>query len=158
MAGGLVLFCQYLGQGKGEIGVPRLSVWTLRLALIYLLVGFTLGALMLANKGLGFNPALWSLLPAHIDFLLWGWTLQLLIGVAFWILPRFSKAPRRGNVKLAWTAVILLNAGIWIDGVSPLLLHLLHFSFLNLIGRALLILAAMAFTLHAWPRVKPTGA
>jgi hypothetical protein len=135
--------------------VPRLSVWTLRLALLYFMTGFTLGALMLANKGLGFNPALWSLLQAHIDFLLWGWTLQLLIGVAFWILPRFSKAPRRGNVKLAWTAVILLNAGIWIDGVSP---FLLHFSYLNLLGRGLLILAAMAFTLHAWPRVKPTGA
>lgn len=135
--------------------MPRLSVWTLRLALIYLLAGFTLGALMLANKGLGFDAALWNLLPAHIDFLLLGWTLQLVIGVAFWILPRFSKAPRRGNENLAWTTIILLNAGIWIDGVGPVLLH---FSYLNLLGRGLMILAALTFAFHAWPRVKPSGA
>jgi hypothetical protein len=141
MAGGCVLFCEHLGQDKGEVTVPRLSVWTLRLALMYFLAGFTLGALLLANKGLDFDPALWILLPMHVDFLLLGWTLQLVIGIAFWILPRFSKAPRRGNESLAWTAVILLNAGIWIDSVGPLLLHL---SFLNLLGRGLLILAAFA--------------
>jgi hypothetical protein len=135
--------------------MPRLSVWTLRLALMYLLAGFTLGALILANKGLGFDAALWNLLPAHVDFLLLGWTVQLVIGVAFWILPRFSKAPRRGNENLAWTAVILLNAGIWIDCVGPLVLHI---SYLSLLGRGLLILAAAVFAVHAWPRVKPSGA
>jgi hypothetical protein len=135
--------------------MPRLSVWTLRLALVYLLAGFTLGALLLANKGIGFDAALWSLLPAHIDFLLLGWTLQLVIGVAFWILPRFSKPPRRGNQKLAWAAIILLNAGIWIDSVGPLFLPP---SYLNFIGRGLVLLAAIAFALHAWPRVKPSGA
>jgi heme/copper-type cytochrome/quinol oxidase subunit 1 len=135
--------------------VPRLSVWTLRLAFMYLLAGFTLGALMLANKGLSIDPTLWNLLPAHVDFLLFGWTLQFVFGVAFWILPRFSKAPRRGNENLAWTAVILLNAGIWIDGVGPLLVH---FSYLNMVGRGLLILAAIVFSINAWPRVKPSGA
>jgi cbb3-type cytochrome oxidase subunit 1 len=134
--------------------VPRLSVWSLRLALTYLVVGFTLGALMLANKGLGFAPVLWNLLPAHVDFLLLGWTVQLVIGVAFWILPRFSKAPRRGNETLAWTAIILFNAGILFDGVVSLLLHS---PYVNLASRGLLILAAIAFGLHAWPRVKPTG-
>ena len=135
--------------------MPRLSVWALRLALIYFVIGFTLGAVLLANKGLGFDPALWSLLPAHVDFLLLGWTLQLIFGVAFWILPRFSRGLRRGNEKLAWTAIILLNAGILIDGVGPLLLHQ---TYLNLVGRGLLILAAISFAMHAWPRVKPSGA
>lgn len=135
--------------------MPRLSVWTLRLALIYFATGFTLGAILLANKGLGFDPAIWNLLPVHVDFLLLGWTLQLVFGVAFWILPRFSRAPRRGNEKLAWSAIILLNAGIWIDAVGPLLFHI---SYLNLLGHGLLILAAISFAMHAWPRVKPSGA
>lgn len=135
--------------------MPRFSVWTLRLALIYLLAGFTLGALILANKGTNFDPALWNLLPLHVDFLLYGWTLQLVIGVAFWILPRFSKPPRRGNQGLAWAAILLLNGGLWIDGAGPLLLGL---PYLNFLGRGLLILAAIAFAAHAWPRVKPSGA
>jgi hypothetical protein len=155
MAGGHVLLSQHLGQSQGEMTVPRLSVWTVRLALIYFATGFTLGAILLANKGLGFDPALWNLLPAHVDFLLLGWTLQLAFGVAFWILPRFSRAPRRGNEKLAWAAIILLNAGIWVDGVGPLLFHS---SYLNLLGRSLLILAAISFAIQAWPRVKPSGA
>lgn len=53
--------------------MPRLSVWYTRFALLYLALGFTLGGLMLYNKGVPLHPALWSLLPAHIEFLLMGW-------------------------------------------------------------------------------------
>src|SRR5512139_121019 len=94
--------------------LPRLSVWFIRAALIYLALGFTFGALMLANKGIPYSPQIWSLFPVHIEFLFLGWTVQLAMGVAFWILPRFGKEPKRGNVKLAWTAFILLNIGIWL--------------------------------------------
>ena len=46
--------------------MPRLSVWFIRSALLYLLLGFTLGGLMLWNKGLPIHPVLWRLLPAHM--------------------------------------------------------------------------------------------
>jgi len=57
--------------------MTRLSVWTVRTALLYLGAGFFLGALMLTQKGLPFDPALLRLLPLHIEFVLLGWTLQL---------------------------------------------------------------------------------
>ena len=94
--------------------MPRLSQWLVRTALIYLLLGFSVGALLLAHKGIPWQPLLWRWLPAHIEFLLMGWVVQLTMGVAFWILPRFWQRARRpweGFVYLAW---LLLNLGIWL--------------------------------------------
>ena len=70
--------------------MPRFSIWTIRAALLYLATGFTLGALLLWNKGVTISPQIWRLLSTHIEFLIFGWTLQLVMGVAFWILPGFA--------------------------------------------------------------------
>ena len=78
--------------------MPRLTRLYVRAALVYLILGFSLGALLLANKGLPLHPALWAWLPAHIEFLLMGWIVQFALGIAFWIVPRFWRPPRRGNV------------------------------------------------------------
>lgn len=134
--------------------MPRLTVLMLRTALVYLALGFTFGALLLFNKGIPLSPRLWSLLPAHIEFLLLGWTVQLAMGVAFWILPRFSRAPRRGNERLVWLAFVLLNLGVLLAGIGPLLAAPAWTVFL---GRAAEAGAALAFAAHAWPRVKAFG-
>ena len=135
--------------------MTRLSMWTVRMALLYLGTGFLIGALMLTQKGLPFDPAMLRMLPMHIEFVLIGWTLQLAMGVAFWILPRLSREPRYGNQTFGWLAFALLNVGVlcvgpgqWL-GASPAV-------FLG--GRLLELSACLFFVLHAWPRVKPTGA
>ncbi len=130
--------------------MPRLGAWYVRAALSYLAAGFTFGALMLANKGVPFYPPLWRLLPAHIEFLLLGWTVQLAFGVAFWILPRWHT--QRGDVRPAWAAFVLLNAGIWLVVLAgwfngP--------AWAVLLGRMLEAAAVAAYVIHAWPRVKP---
>lgn len=132
--------------------MPRLAVWSVRAALIYLVTGFTLGLLLLIHKGVPIHPALWRLLPAHIEFLLLGWTLQLALGVAFWILPRFYTD--RGTVRLAWLALGLLNAGIWLTVTG---FWLDDGRALALSGRALEAAAVALFAVHAWPRIKPPG-
>lgn len=135
--------------------MPRLSVLYLRAALLYLLAGFTLGGLLLANKGVPLHPAIWSWLPAHIEFLLLGWMVQLAFGVAYWILPRFGRGPRRGEVRLAWAALVLINLGILAVGLAG---FFPGWSWLAPAGRIAEGLAVLAFALHAWPRVKPPGA
>lgn len=135
--------------------MPRLSTWMIRAALIYLLVGFTLGGLILFQKGIPIHPAVWSLLPAHIEFLLLGWTVQLVMGMAFWILPRFSRPPRRGNVPLAWLAFGLLNVGVLLAGLGRLVSSSPVLPFLGHAGE---MGAAVAFVMHAWPRIKEVGA
>ena len=128
--------------------MPRLSVWFIRSALLYLSVGVSLGGLMLWNKGVPVHPAIWRLRPAHIEFLLLGWSVQLLFGVAYWILPRF-RAKRRKS-KLVWFAFWLLNAGIWLVVVSSLI----EPTALRPAGRLMETGAVVAFAIHAWPRVK----
>lgn len=132
--------------------MPRLSVWAIRAALLYLVLGFTIGALMLWNKGAPLHPMLWRLLPAHIEFLLFGWTVQLARGVAYWILPRFQAA--RGNPRLAWLALSLLNLGVLVISAAPFMAAP---GITSLFGRMAEIAAGVAFALHAWPRIKPAG-
>lgn len=93
--------------------MPRLSVIFVRASLIYLLLGFSIGGLMLANKGILISPAIWALLPLHIEFALMGWMIQLAMGVMFWILPQFQKGPPRGDERLVGLALILVNVGIF---------------------------------------------
>ena len=83
--------------------MPRLSVWFIRSALLYLGVGFTLGALILFQKGVPYDGAVWGLLLMHIEFLLIGWTVQLAMGMGFWTRAcRVSSAARRA-VTSAWS-------------------------------------------------------
>ena len=134
--------------------MPRLSRFYIRFAFAYLILGFTFGGLLLAHKGVFIHPALWLLLPSHIEFLLMGWIVQLTLGVAFWIAPRFWKSPRRGDERGAQVALVLLNVGIWLivvgSWLSPIL-PLRHYLMAS--GRLLEIGAAVAFASHLWPRI-----
>ena len=134
--------------------MPRLSVYFIRASLIYGLFGFTFGGLLLANKGLVISPAIWMLLPIHIEFDLMGWLVQLAMGVAFWILPRFSREPRYGNQTFGWLAFVLLNAGVLCAGLGQ---WLGADPFVALVGRLAEVGAVIFFVGHAWPRVRPIG-
>lgn len=134
--------------------MPRLSIWTIRAALLYFGIGFTFGGLMLFNKGEPVEPSLWRLLPIHVEFVLIGWTMQLAMGVAFWILPRLRRKERYGNITLAWSAFVLLNGGVcavaagaWFDSLAQL----------TLVGRSMELIAVLAFAVYIWPRVKTFG-
>lgn len=134
--------------------MPLLSRWMVKFALVYLALGFTLGGLLLANKGVPIHPLLWLLLPAHQEFLINGWMVHLALGVAFWILPRFAHEPKRGNTRLAWMGWILLNLGIWGISVSP---YFPGWGWMPLLGRLLQAGGGLVFALYAWSRVKPAG-
>lgn len=134
--------------------MPRLSVWFVRASMIYLLVGFTLGALMLAQDGISYYPAIMTVLPIHMEFLLVGWLVQLAMGVAFWIFPRFGLVPphSRGNEKVIWASFLLLNAGILIVALE------LWINVAFLIGRVLEVGAVIIYAVGTWRRVKAHGA
>lgn len=130
--------------------MPRLSQWIIRTAFIYLLLGFTFGALLLTHKGIPLHPALWGWLPAHVEFLLIGWIVQLTMGVAFWILPRYWNPPRRPNEIYAQIAFILLNLGIWVVVAGT---TFRAGRWVLLAGRVVEVGAVVFFALHAWKRI-----
>ena len=132
--------------------MPRLSQWYIRAAFTYLILGFSFGALMLTNKGVPLHPALWRLLPVHIEFLLIGWVLQLVLGIAYWMLPRFWHGPPRGSETGARIAFVLLNLGLWFVVLGVVLTVPATVLFL---GRLLELAAVAAFAIHIWPRVVP---
>ncbi len=134
--------------------MPRLSVWLIRSALCYLGTGVLAGAVLLVNRGAFLGDWVGHLRPIHIEFLLIGWTLQLALGVAFWILPRYRAGSERGLEGFAWGSYVLLNAGVLAvavgqaAGLPPAV---------PLLGHTAEALAATAFALHAWPRIKVFG-
>lgn len=131
--------------------MPKLSRLLIKSALLYLLIGLSIGALILLQKGWLFLPMAWRLLPIHIELVIFGWILQLVMGVAFWMLPRFGREPLRGNEKPVWATFFLINGGILLNCLAVLI----GISMLALAGRVLEIGAVLSFVIHAWPRVKP---
>ena len=134
--------------------MPRLSVWVIRTALVYLVIGFGLGAVMLAYTVMPITPVFIARLrPLHVELLTLGWTMNLALGVAYWILPRRASDGERGGETVVALASVMLNVGVLSVGlgqgsgapVAPLL------------GRLAEAAAAGTFALHAWSRVKPFG-
>ncbi len=130
--------------------MPSLTRWYIRAAFVYLLLGFTIGALLLAHKGILLYPVLWNWLPLHIEFLLFGWVVQLTMGMAFWILPRYWQKPRRPQKRYAQVAFVLLNVGIWVV-VAGIMLPLNPW--VLFVGRGIELGAVVFFSLHAWRRI-----
>lgn len=128
--------------------MPPLTVWALRLACVHLTVGLSVGALLLVDKGFAFlGGAGW--LGVHMHTMLFGWTIQFVIGVAYWILPTFGRRTNTGNDLPAWSAVVLVNLGTLV-GCALGAFSASAFS--------LQALAALCFAAHVWPRLKPFGA
>jgi len=105
---------------------------------------------MLVHKAYPLHPAIWVLLPVHIELLVIGWIVQFTMGTAYWILPRYLKGSSRGNTKLARSMVFLLNVGIVVviadrftDSSLPL----------AVIGRLLEVSAVALFVGMHWKRV-----
>jgi hypothetical protein len=133
-------------------------MWAIRAALVHLAAGFTLGGILLANKGTNPEPSLWRLLPLHREILLIGWMAQLAFGVAYWILPRMRRvraagpeAPgSRGGQAAFAASLICLNVGVLLAGITPAIGGPPQ---ARLAGRILEASAGLFFAVHAWRRL-----
>src|SRR5574340_1481920 len=129
--------------------MPRPSVWFVRASMVYLVIGFLFGGLILAQKGIPYFAGVWALFPIHIEFLLAGWLMQLGMGVAYWILPRFGRGATRGPEAPVRAAFFLLNAGILLTIAQAWVPEAL------IAGRACELAGTAVFLAVSWRRVKP---
>lgn len=129
--------------------MPAPSRWLIRSSFICLLTGMIIGALLLVHKAYPFHPASWSLLPVHIELLVFGWIIQFTMGTAYWILPRYLESTSRGNVKVAILMVVLLHLGmlfVIVDGLANSLS-------LVLVGRIMETTSVFLFVGLHWQRI-----
>jgi len=129
--------------------VPRVSVWLVRASLLHLLSGALLGAAYLSFKAEGWFGILVTHLGTHQEQMLVGWMVQLVIGVAYWILPRPVEQGPKDSSGLMWLVFVLLNVGVLVAslGTDPNLP-----ASLLLVGRVSETAAAVLFARHAWTR------
>ncbi len=130
--------------------MPTPSRWMIRLSFTYLLLGISMGALMLIHKAFPIHPAVWMLLPIHIEITIFGWIIQLTLGTAYWMLPRFLEGPARGDSSLAYAMIACLNLGIIFVIADPLLSIALPW---DLIGRIFELTAVVLFVVLHWNRI-----
>ena len=123
----------------------------IRMSLIYMIIGMILGAGMFAAKVYPAFAEFWLYQPLHIEFLLIGWTLQLFLGMAYWILPRNPMDPIRGPEWMIWFVLIILNLGIIVFSLSSVY----SFGSLDYIGRIFELLSFIVFVKLMWPRIRP---
>ncbi|MCC7206759.1 MAG: cbb3-type cytochrome c oxidase subunit I [Anaerolineae bacterium] len=133
--------------------MPKLSVWMVRAALVHLGIGFLFGALILHHKGVPIYAWTWQLLSPHTEFVIFGWTMQFVMGIAFWILPRFSGERRYGRAGLGWWSFALVNGGVLLTALGDWFIN----GPLVLAGRVAVLAAVVLFVIVIWPRVKPLG-
>jgi hypothetical protein len=139
--------------------MPRLSRLMIRTALVWLVLGYTVGGLLLLNKGLSLLSWLWTLRFTHVHLLLIGWMVQFACGVAFWILPRLDASGARGDERLVWLCYVALNIGVVLAALhdplaaafgETMIMHLMP------VGAGVLYIVAIgAFAAHAAPRIVP---
>jgi hypothetical protein len=86
-----------------------------------------------------------------------GWVTQLIFGMLFWMLPKYSRALPRGHEKVAWAAYWLINGGLVLRVVGePLTALQPEWGLGWLLGLSALLQlgGGWAFIFNAWPRVR----
>ncbi len=132
--------------------MPTASIRLIRTAILHLGLGALLGALMLSARGGVLGPEVFALLPLHREMLLFGWLIQLALGVAWWMFPKFRSGPARGVDFLPQAGWVLLNTGIVLAGLGAV-------TSLGLTppGRILEVLGIGLVVGGLVPRIKPFG-
>ncbi len=85
--------------------MSKITVWFLRLAMIYFLIGALFGLDM------AIVPRHMIYRPVHVHLNLLGWMSMMIYGVAYHILPRFSGRPLYSD-KMAQIHLWLANIGL----------------------------------------------
>lgn len=140
--------------------MPNLTRWTIRLAMLYLLVG--LGCWFIYSYDQVNNTAgQWSALrPVGIHFITVGWLTQLIFAVIYWMFPIISRDNPYGERWIAWLGFWGLNLGLvfraffeigMTQGLPP-------DAGWGLIGSGLLQWGGVtAWIIASWGRVRPRG-
>lgn len=128
--------------------MPTLTRWAIKIGLVHFVLGIAIGTVMLAAKAGYGSMGILNHRPVHVHMLLFGWLVQLVIGMGYWLFPTFLSGPKRGTPRLAAASVLTLNVGVVLGTAEPWVVSL------GAAGWMLESAAVVMFALHGWPRIK----
>ena len=137
--------------------MPRLTRYFIKTALIYLAAALLLGLVLALRASIDLPPELLAFSPVYFHLFMVGGVAQLIFGMLFWMLPKYSKAKPRGHEKLAWAAYILINAGLLLRVIGEPLNAVrsdLGVGWLLALSALLQLIGGWAFIVAVWPRVR----
>ena len=152
--------------------MPATSRIYVRVSLLYLGMGALLGALFLVNRWLSLGAWVYALKASHVQFVISGWLIQFILGVAWWLFPPLQLGldpggtrirrgqAQRGSEPLFWATFALLNTGILLRALGAPLQVWMRLGWLELVSGLsglFLLAAAVTFVLNMWARVRALG-
>jgi heme/copper-type cytochrome/quinol oxidase subunit 1 len=137
--------------------MPSLTRYFIKTALIYFVLALITGVLLLARSAIELPVEIAALSPVYFHLLMVGWVTQLIFGMLFWMLPKFSKERPRGNERLVWAAYLLINAGLILRVIGEPIAAIKpdwNFGWLLMLSAVLQLIGGWSFLVNAWSRVK----
>lgn len=137
--------------------MPLLTRWLIRTALVYFVAALVTALALALRPVLNLPEFTRALTPVYFHLLMVGWVTQLIMGVVFWMFPKFTKENPRRSEPLGWATYTLLNGGLVLRVIGePLLASTegMLVAWLVVASAVMQWLAGMAFVLNTWARVK----
>lgn len=137
--------------------MPRLTRWFIKAGLLYFVLALLAGVLYQARTEIDLPSWMSALNPVYVHLLAVGWVTQLIIGVAYWMFPKFTKAQPRGSEALGWATFILLNAGLILRIISEPRVTMRSepdLGWMLAVSAVLQTVAGWLFVINTWSRVK----
>ncbi|MHB0923908.1 MAG: hypothetical protein ACYC3H_08095 [Bellilinea sp.] len=137
--------------------MPILTRLWIKTALVYFILALLLGILLALDSANLVQLRLQGLFPSYVHFLTIGWITQLIMGVVFWMFPKYTQEKPRRSDRAGWVSLITLNAGLVLRLVGEPLYATTQerwAGWMMAIAALLLWVGGAAFVVNTWGRVK----
>lgn len=136
--------------------MPAIAKYFIRCALVFLLLSIVVQALNQFASQLGWS-VLNNLQPVFFHFFLFGWVMQMIIGVSLWMFPWQDKAQFILRDRVGWFALLTINSGLVLRGICEPLLEPTSGDSLRIlltVSVMLMWLGCVVYAAHIWQRVR----
>jgi hypothetical protein len=138
--------------------MPTLTRLYVKTSLVYLVAALLLALVMALGQAVTLPLLLRFAGPVYVHLFLVGWVTQLIMGIVFWMFPKYSREHPRGNERLALATYVLLNAGLLLRAIGEPARAVdpaaLLWGWLLVTSALLQWLAGAGFVANTWGRVK----
>lgn len=137
--------------------MPPLTRMFIKVGLLYFLAALVMGVLMAGPNVWGLPSIVYALRPVYFHLFMVGWITQLIIGVALWMFPKYSREMPRGSDTVGWISFWTLNVGLLLRAIAEPALVLstaIDWGWVLALSAILQLLGGWAFIANIWPRVK----